>query len=75
MSELTNKEHEYFHQLMFVLTNAIEPKFVRGATEHRGKGDLWDMSDEDLDTAIREEMLDLVVYYTERIRRLNERKG
>lgn len=67
--EMTPDEHTYFHKLMFVLANASEPKFARGAAEHRGEGNLWDMSDEDLDKAIQEELTDLMIYNAEKLRR------
>jgi hypothetical protein len=74
MSDLmTEAEHEYFHQLIYILMVSSEPKFAKGATEHRVKGDLWDMSDEDLETEIQNEILDLLVYYAEKIRRSRER--
>ena len=72
MSDMTEKEHEYFHKLIWVLQNASEPKFTRGAVEHRGKGDLWDMSDDDLDKAIQEELMDLMIYNAEKLRRQRE---
>ena len=69
MSKLLKKEHEYFHLLMYNLICSIEPKFTKGAAEHRSKGDLWDMSDEELDQNIEDELKDLIVYWAEKERR------
>lgn len=71
---MNEKEHKYFHELIFVLSNAAEPKFARGAAEHRDKGDLWDMPDAALDAAIQEELTDLMIYNAEKLRRRRARK-
>lgn len=73
MSDLTDEEHKYFHQLMFILTGETEPKFTSGAVEHRSKGDLWNMSDEELDKNFNEELLDMMVFFAEKLRRKHER--
>lgn len=73
--QMRKDEHAYFHQLMFILTGSIEPKFAKGCVEHRDKGMLWDMSDEELEKNIQEELSDLIVYWAEKQRRLYEQRG
>lgn len=66
---MTDEEHDYFHKLIYEVQIAAEPKFTKGAAEHRSKGNLWDMSDEDLDKAVQEELTDLMIYNAEKLRR------
>ena len=73
MKQMHKDEHEYYHKLMYILTTSIEPKFTKGCVEHRDKGMLWNMSDEDLDKNINEELSDLIVYWAEKQRRIRER--
>lgn len=70
MKRLYKKEHDYFHLLMYNLICSIEPKFTKGAVEHREKGDLWNMPDDELDQNIEDELKDLIVYWAEKQRRL-----
>ena len=55
-----NDQHELFHQLMFVLTQLAEPKFMKGAKEHGGY--ITDLTEEELEQAELEEMIDLLHY-------------
>lgn len=64
--------HAYFHQLMYILTTKIEPKFVKGDKEHGHKGMLWDMPDDVLQANFDEEMMDAMVYWAEMKRREKE---
>lgn len=67
-------EHEYFHKLIWIIASVIEPKFEKGCVEHRDKGMLWDMSDEDLARNFNEEMMDAIVYWAEIQRRKHDGK-
>lgn len=62
---MNQDQHEIFHQLMFLAEQVMEPKFEQGAIEHGGL--ITDLSDEELEAAELEEMIDLLVYRLTRI--------
>jgi hypothetical protein len=67
-------QHEHFHQLIFLLQQLAEPKYENGAIEHNSN--LWDYTDEQLEAAELEEIIDLVTYRLARIlKRRNERES
>jgi hypothetical protein len=69
--QMSEEQHQHFHQLIFLLERFAEPKYEQGAIEHGGN--IWDMSDEQLEAEELNEMIDLLVYRLTRIhkRRMN----
>lgn len=63
--KMSDDQHEHFHNLMFLLTQLAEPKYSKGAEEHGTN--IWDMTDEELELAELEEIIDLAVYRLTRI--------
>lgn len=74
MKQMLKKEHTYFHRLIFMLQRKFEPKFAEGCAEHRHKKMLWEFTDKELETAIDEELTDLMMYQGEKWRRQAEGK-
>lgn len=70
MSELTEKQLEHLHQLVEGFHQIMEPKYTRGALEHGGN--IWDLSDDELEAMELEEIIDLCVY---RLTRLLKKRG
>jgi hypothetical protein len=66
---MDENQHEHFHNLMFLLQQIAEPKYEKGAIEHNSN--LWDYTDEQLEAAELEEIIDLLTY---RLARLLKRK-
>lgn len=73
--QMSNEQHNHFHQLIFLLERFAEPKYEKGAIEHGGN--IWDLTDEQLEAAEFEEMIDLMVYRLTRIlkRRISKGEG
>lgn len=65
---MNNEQHEHFHLIFNLLEQKFaEPKYEKGAVEHGGN--IWDISDEDLEIAEFAEMIDLLVYRMTKIKR------
>jgi len=73
--QMSQAQHEHFHQLIFLLERFAEPKYEAGAIEH--KGNIWELSDEQLEAEELNEMIDLIVYRLTRIlkKRMNSGAG
>lgn len=67
MSKLNAAQQENLDTLIELLVPLIEEKYTKGAIEHTGV--LSDLTDEQLEQCIVEEILDLSVYIMERLRR------
>lgn len=66
---MNEEQHHHFHQLIHLLEQLGEPKYEKGAIEHGGN--IWDLTDDQLEQAELEEMIDLMVY---RLTRLLKRR-
>jgi hypothetical protein len=66
---MSSEQHEHVHQLVYLLQTLMEPKYEKGALEHGGN--IWDLTDQELEAAELEEMIDLLVY---RLTRLLKRR-
>lgn len=62
---MTEEQHNHVHQLVYLLQTLIEPKYEQGAKEHGGN--LWDMTDEQLEAEELQEMIDLLTYRLTRV--------
>jgi hypothetical protein len=73
--QMSEEQHQHFHQLIFLLERFAEPKYEQGAIEHGGN--IWDLSDEQLEAEELNEMIDLIVYRLTRIlkKRMNSGAG
>jgi hypothetical protein len=60
MSKLTPDQDEFYGKLLTYLTTLTRPKFEAGAAEH--KGNIWDLTEEQLEQAELEEIIDLMHY-------------
>lgn len=68
---MNQEQHELFHKLFFILEQLAEPKYERGALEHGGL--ITDLTEEQLEAAELEEIIDLVHYRLAKIlRRRND---
>lgn len=62
---MTEEQHNHVHQLVYLLQTLIEPKYEQGAKEHGGN--LWDLTDEQLEAEELQEMIDLLTYRLTRV--------
>lgn len=62
---MTPQQHEHVHHLVYLLQTLLEPKYEAGAKEHGGN--IWELSDEQLEAEETNEMIDLLVYRLTRI--------
>lgn len=62
---MRKKQHEHVHQLVYLLQTLLEPKYSQGAKEHGGN--IWDMTDAQLEEEELNEMIDLITYRLTRI--------
>lgn len=64
-TEMSEDQHQHFHELMFTLLQLAEVKYEKGAIEHNSN--LWEYTDEELEAAELEELIDLITYRMARI--------
>ena len=62
---MNEEQHNHVHQLVYLLQTLLEPKYEQGAKEHGGN--IWDMTDEQLEAEELNEMIDLLVYRLTRV--------
>lgn len=62
---MDEEQHQHVHQLIYLLQTLLEPKYEAGAIEHGGN--IWDMTDEQLEAEETNEMIDLLVYRLTRL--------
>lgn len=66
---MTPEELRYFIKIIQAIQLMTAPKMEAGFIEHRENGNLWDMSDEQLDMEIEAELKDLMMFQGEKWRR------
>lgn len=62
---MTEEQHQHVHQLVYLLQTLLEPKYEIGAKQHGGN--IWQMTDEELEHEELNEIIDLCVYRLTRI--------
>lgn len=67
---MSEAQHKSFHELAWLFEKISEPKFMKGAKEHGGL--ITDLTEEQLEQAILEEIIDLV-WYTMALIKVRER--
>lgn len=65
MREMSVAQEAHFELLVLLLKELAKPKYEKGAIEHNSN--IWDYTDEELEFAELEEMIDLIVYRLTRI--------
>lgn len=71
---MNEKQHELFHQLMFIFQQLAEVKFEKGTKDN--KGYITDLTFEQLEQAELEEMIDLVHYRVAKLLKIqNEQRN
>lgn len=64
---MNEDQHHHFHAIFSLIERLAEPKYSKGAVEHGGN--IWELSDEDLEIAELAEMIDFLVYRATRIKK------
>lgn len=63
--QLSEAQINHLHKLVKEFRAIMEPKYTKGAIEHGGN--IWEMSDAELELCETEEIIDLAVYRLTRL--------